>query len=356
MKKILVIEDNEDVRENTSDLLEIAKYEVFTAEDGKVGVQMARKVKPDVIICDIMMPELDGYGVLKLLSKHHTTASIPFIFLTAKTERTDIRKGMNLGADDYLTKPFNEQELLNAIKSRLKKHKFFKKEFSRNIEGITEFLEEASGYMDLETVSKGYNPISFKRKDTIFMEGGTANYLCFVQKGIVKTFKTTETGKELVTGLYGPGSFLGQLSLLSDDGLFIESAMVLEDAVIYEMPKSDFLTLVYGNKTVSNKFIDIISNDLIEVQEQLVNMAFASVRQKVASTLLKLHEKGVVTDEEDFGISISREDFAGIIGTAKETTIRMLTEFKEEGLISIGYGRKIMIENEKALRDIVAFS
>lgn len=356
MTKILIIEDNKDVRENTADLLELAKYEVSTAENGKIGVKLARKIKPDVIICDIMMPELDGFDVLKSLGKHHKTARIPFIFLTAKTEKSDMRKGMNLGADDYLTKPFSEQELLEAIESRLKKYDFFKKEFSRNIEGIAQFMEEASGYMDLETISKGYAPKAYKKKDMIFMEGATANYLCFVQNGIVKTYKTTEAGKEFVTGLYGSGSFLGQLSLLTTDGLFIESASVIDDAEIYEIPKSDFLALLYGNKMVSNKFIDLISNNLIEVQEQLVKMAFASVRQKVASTLLSLKKKGVVMDKESSGISISREDFAGIIGTAKETTIRMLTEFKEEGLISIGAGRKIKIENEKALKEIITFN
>ena len=355
MKKILIIEDNPDVRENTSDLLELSHYKVKTAENGIVGVELAKKMKPDLIICDIMMPELDGYGVLQTLSKHHKTASIPFIFLTAKTEKSDMRKGMNLGADDYLTKPFSEVELLEAIESRLKKYNFLKKEFSKNFKGVMAFLEEASGYMDLETISKGYSLLKYKKKDLLFMEGGTANSLCFVQSGIIKTYKTTETGKDFVIGLFGPGSFLGQLSLLTDDGLYIESASVIKDAEIYEIPKSDFLTLLYGNKVVSNKFINMISNDLIEVQEQLVSMAFASVRQKVARTLLNLEQKGVLTDQENSDISISREDFAGIIGAATETTIRMLTEFKEEGLITIGSNRKIKIENKKALEEIVEF-
>src|SRR4051812_20977154 len=105
MKKILLIEDNAGIRENTSEILSLANYSVITAENGKVGVELAQRERPDLIICDIMMPELDGYGVLHILGKKDDTASIPFIFLTAKTEKTDIRKGMNLGADDYLTKP-----------------------------------------------------------------------------------------------------------------------------------------------------------------------------------------------------------------------------------------------------------
>ena len=111
MKKILLIEDNPDVRENTSEILSLANYKVTVAENGKIGVELAQQDRPDLIICDIMMPELDGYGVLHILSKKPETANIPFIFLTAKTEKGDIRKGMNLGADDYLTKPFDDTEL-----------------------------------------------------------------------------------------------------------------------------------------------------------------------------------------------------------------------------------------------------
>jgi DNA-binding response OmpR family regulator len=105
-KKILVIEDNSEVRENLEEILELSGYEVVVAEDGKVGVDKAISEKPDLILCDVMMPRLDGFGVLNILSKRSQTADIPFIFLTAKTEKSDFRRGMNLGADDYITKPF----------------------------------------------------------------------------------------------------------------------------------------------------------------------------------------------------------------------------------------------------------
>lgn len=167
-----------------------------------------------------MMPEMDGYEVLEVLNENCETASIPFIFLTAKTEKTDMRKGMNLGADDYLTKPFNENGLLEAIESRLKKHSFLKEEFSQTVDGFSKFIEAASRYMDLEHLSRDYSPIQYKKKDYIFMEGGTANSLYFIKSGVVKTFKTTEKGKEMVTGMNGPGHFLGQLSLLSDNGTY----------------------------------------------------------------------------------------------------------------------------------------
>src|SRR5690554_5425264 len=126
MTKIVLIEDNNEMRENIEEILELADYQVLSAENGKVGVELVKKELPDIIVCDIMMPELDGYGVLYYLSKIPETRGIPFIFLSAKTERQDLRKGMNLGADDYVTKPFEEIELLEAIESRLKKRQRFK--------------------------------------------------------------------------------------------------------------------------------------------------------------------------------------------------------------------------------------
>ena len=111
MKKILLIEDNDDIRENTAEILELANYKVVTAPNGKLGIETALAEQPDLIVCDIMMPVLDGYGVLHTLHKNESVKNIPFIFLTAKTERSDLRRGMELGADDYITKPFNPREL-----------------------------------------------------------------------------------------------------------------------------------------------------------------------------------------------------------------------------------------------------
>jgi CRP/FNR family transcriptional regulator, cyclic AMP receptor protein len=136
MKKILLIEDNDDIRNNTAEILELSNYKVITAENGKVGVEKAMEHTPDLIICDIMMPVLDGYGVLHAVHKNEAIKNTPFIFLTAKTERSDFRKGMELGADDYITKPFNGTELLNAVDSRLKKLDLLKRDLTPGIEGL----------------------------------------------------------------------------------------------------------------------------------------------------------------------------------------------------------------------------
>jgi DNA-binding LytR/AlgR family response regulator len=121
MTKLLVIEDDKDVRENLVLILESENYTVTSAPNGRLGITMANEVVPDLIVCDIMMPDMDGYEVLRNLSCMPLTKKIPFIFLTAKVDRDDIRKGMELGADDYLFKPFKSSELLKAIEIRLKK-------------------------------------------------------------------------------------------------------------------------------------------------------------------------------------------------------------------------------------------
>ena len=171
MTKILLIEDNHEVRENTSEILELANYEVAMAENGKVGIEMAHSFSPDIIICDIMMPELDGYGVLHILGKSPDTAGTPFIFLTAKAEKADVRKGMNLGADDYLTKPFDETELLDAIETRLHKVNLLRKDISTDPNGLDNFFAAAREMGNLSKLSLDRKSRTYKKKNNIFLEG-----------------------------------------------------------------------------------------------------------------------------------------------------------------------------------------
>ncbi len=120
MKTLLVIDDNKEILENTAEILDLAGYKVVTAENGKTGIELALIHKPDLVICDIMMPVLDGFDVLKLLQKNERIRDTPVIFLSAKAERVDFRRGIEMGADDYITKPFSGTELLQAVAVRLK--------------------------------------------------------------------------------------------------------------------------------------------------------------------------------------------------------------------------------------------
>ncbi|QDL11730.1 diguanylate cyclase [Brasilonema octagenarum UFV-E1] len=168
MTKILVIEDEKLVRENIIDLLAAEDFDTIAAANGRIGLDLALSQTPDLILCDLMMPEVDGYGVLTTLREKAITASIPFIFLTAKSARTDFRQGMDLGADDYLTKPFTRTELLNAIASRLTKQaslakqvstKFDVQTFSPKQQMIEMFLRRAIEREEFEQFLVYYQPI-----------------------------------------------------------------------------------------------------------------------------------------------------------------------------------------------------
>jgi CheY-like chemotaxis protein len=350
MKTILLIEDNKEMRENTSEILELSNYKVLTAPNGKIGVETAQKERPDLIICDIMMPVLDGYGVLHLLSKNKETSNIPFIFLSAKAERSDFRKGMEMGADDYVTKPFDDIELLNAIESRLKKTELIKKEFDKSAEGFDDFIKEVKSIEPLRKLSEQYDTYTYKKKQVIYSEGNSPKAVFFVKKGKVKTFKTNEYGKELINGLYNEGDFFGYLSLL-EEKRYLESAMTLEDSEISMIPKEDFFALVYKSPEVSRKFINILSNNILEREEQLIKLAYNSVRKRVAEALVTLYNKYKKEGDAKFSISISREDLASIVGTATETVIRTLSDFKDEKLVEVS-GSSISVLNYEKLANM----
>ena len=338
MKTILLIEDNLEMRENTTEILELAGYKVISAENGKVGVDLAVRHNPDLIICDVMMPELDGYGVLHILSKNSKTSGIPFVFLTAKAEKDDFRKGMNLGADDYITKPFNDVELLDAIETRFRKTELLKKEVARNIDGINEFINKAESFDTLIKLTGDRKCKIYKKKEVIFSEDSHPGGVYFINKGKVKTFKTNEDGKEYITGLYKEGDFIGYLAVLEDDN-FTESATALEESEVCLIQRQDFLTLLYSNREVSNKFIKLLTDNLVEKEERLLSLAYNSVRKRVAEALLMLRSRYKEENKDDFSIHISREDLSNIVGTATESLIRTLSDFKEEGMIELKAGQ-----------------
>ncbi|MCU0417399.1 MAG: response regulator [Cytophagaceae bacterium] len=348
-KNILLIEDNLDVRENLTEILELSNYKVFAAENGKVGVELAKKHIPDLIVCDIMMPELDGYGVLHVLSKSPETASIPFIFLTAKTEKTDIRKGMNLGADDYLTKPFDDIELLDAIEIRLRKHELVRKQSGNTIEDYNQMVQDARSLHELDQLISDERRINkYKKKQIVYSEGNVANALYFLVKGKVKTYKTNDDGREYITALHKEGDYIGYVNLL-EDASYNDSAMAMEDSEICVIPKQEFFALLYSNIHIAEKFIRLLSNNVKENEERLIKLAYNSVRKRVAESLLMIFDEYQTTAKGTKHITASRDDLASIVGASKETVIRTLSDFKDEGLVQLS-GSNITILDEKKLR------
>jgi CRP/FNR family transcriptional regulator, cyclic AMP receptor protein len=346
MKKILLIEDNDDIRENTAEILELAHYKVTTAADGKEGVQMALEHKPDLIICDIMMPVLDGYGVLHTIQKNEEIKNTPFIFLTAKTERSDFRKGMELGADDYITKPFDGTELLNAVDSRLKKLDVLKQHLAPNMEGLEILMQASFGKNNLQSLAEDRDVNKYKKKQIIYTEGNHPNRLYYVVKGKVKAHKTNDDGKELVTELYSSGDFFGYIAML-EGTVYKDTAEAMEETELSVIPKEDFDDLLNNNAEVSKKFIQLLAKNISEKESQLLGLAYNSLRKKVAEALLLLQKKYQENKDEKFAITISRESLATIAGTATESLIRTLSDFRTEKLIDIQDGSIVILHQKK---------
>lgn len=344
-KTVLLIEDDTTLRENTKELLEISGYKVFTAANGKIGVNEALEKVPDIIVSDIKMPQLDGFGVYEALCKSRTTREIPFIFLSVKAEPEDIRRGMNLGADDYLTKPYRETDLLNAIASRLAKRAILKKrekstpDFSRQAEN----LDELRTYF----LSHGES-IEIAKHEELFRETRHASYVYLVEHGLVKCFRLDEYGKELITGITKKNDFLGFYSF-KVPGIYPETAEALEDSSLFRVSSEEFVHTLLKSQNLTVEFAQLISENLSIMKTHLLDMAYSSVLKKTTNTILEFAEN-IQGDPQQF-IRISRSDLASVAGISTESFIRSLSCLKKEGLIDI-VGRDIKILNLQKLHTI----
>lgn len=340
MKKALIIEDSDDIREGTAEILTLAGYETFTAKNGKIGVDLAIKHLPDIILCDIMMPELDGYGVIYLLQKNPQTVNIPFIFMTARAERADMRKGMEMGADDYLTKPFDDVELFNAIESRLKKR-------SKPIGFKSQGGDRVSLFEALKAKGKTR---SFANKQIIYVENDEPTYLYFVKKGQIKIYKRAKDGRELSSTLYSEGDFFGYECLCRSTN-YTENAATLCDTELTLIAKADFMEYLLNHQEIANAFIDMLSGSVQEKEEQMLKLAYFSVRKRVADALVQVADKFGESNSDTCTLRISRDDLAALVGTASETVSRMLADFKDEKLIEKN-GNAIQVLSIEKLRNV----
>jgi DNA-binding response OmpR family regulator len=346
MKNVLIIEDDKVIRNNIAEMLELANYKAIKAENGKTGVKLALKASPDIIICDINMPEMDGYKVLYILGKNPATSNIPFIFLTERVRKADMRKGMNMGADDYLFKPFEEMDLLKSIEVRLKKSEQLKKEYSVHIAGLNELLASVKGIKELNELADNKRTRRIRKREMIYTEGDESNNVVFICEGIVKIFNMNRDGKELITAMPGKGEFIGHLDTLSGK-TYRESAMALEDCEVVIIPKQDFFSLIYANRDLAIRFMNMLSNNIYEMKAQLLTLAYDSVRKRLAEWLVSLQKRNEDGSETSI-LSMSRENLANMIGITSESLSRTLRDFKDEKLIDIN-GKHVLILNKDKL-------
>lgn len=329
MHTILVIEDHFDIRENMAEILELANYRVLKAENGKTGVEMALKDLPDLILCDIMMDELDGYGVLHLLGKHPQTNTIPFVFITAKTQRQELRKGMEMGADDYLMKPFDDIELLHTVETRLKKKSLQMDFYSRPLQEITQSSTQTNGLTVLNQIIGERKLRLVRKKQALYYEGDPVTGIYWVHSGQMKTTKMAEDGRELITGIYDAQHFIATHQLFSNK-VHTDNAWALEDSEVSFFSMQEIEKLISQYPDLGSKFIQILSDEVVEKEDQLLQMAYSSVRKRIAEIILNIHQQHGINQQY---MQLSRFELAQLSGTAPETVSRTLSEFEQEGLI-----------------------
>ncbi|BAZ29484.1 response regulator receiver modulated diguanylate phosphodiesterase [Cylindrospermum sp. NIES-4074] len=304
MPRILVIEDEDSVRENLVDLLEAEDFEPIAAANGKIGIDLATSEIPDLILCDMMMPEVDGYGVLTALRQDPLTATIPFIFLTAKSAKADFRQGMDMGADDYLTKPFTRAELLSAIMNRLEKYANLKKYLAPKNTVI-----QLSPKMQLLEISlhQAINEHNFQEFEVYYQP------IIDIASGKIVAAESLLRWKSSKLGMVSPTEFI---PLAESTGLIIplgkwvlksvcQQIRSWHNAGFYSLTIAvNFSVLEFNQPDFIDKVVNFIeTNNLqpncleIEITESMIMQDFNSA----IATMNKLHSLGVKIAIDDFG-------------------------------------------------------
>lgn len=344
---ILVIEDNEDVRANLVEILELYGYEVSEAANGLEGVKEAVRILPDMILCDVSMPELDGFGVLNILNQQEKTMSIPFVFITARTEKEDIRRGMNLGADDYITKPFYKDELLQVIQTRLKKAAS-RGTHSSKAAKAPHLSDPERGYEKLQRAFEEQGRLKhYGQGQLIVEEEEFPHYIYRVETGRIHLIRSHDYGKDYIIAELGPGEVFG-LSTVLERGYYHYRAKVASTACGCSLlGKERLLKMLNEDPNVSEAIIQLMARRLVAHGDKLAHQAYDSVRRRTALVLCDLHKK-----YEDVPIELSREELAQMVGTTKESVIRSISDFKREGLL-MTEGRSIQLLKPEALHELL---
>jgi CRP-like cAMP-binding protein/FixJ family two-component response regulator len=344
---ILVIDDCSELRENISEILTLSNYNVLLAKNGKEGLEILRKNHPDLILCDIMMPDLDGYGVLHALQNDLDLSAIPFVFITGQHEPGSFRKAMDNGADDFLEKPFSGDTLLKIISARITKSNALKKAFTNDLNGLTNFITETKLFHDMNAFSEKQNIKKYKKKEFVFSEGdAVAEHIYYIVKGKIKVFKTNYWGKEYITEIYKEGDFFGYLSVFNNAERK-DSAVAIDDSQLLLISKQDFFRLLHSNQEVSSAFIKILAGNLTEAGEKLMRLAYDSARKKVSEALLYISKKYEDKEHHELSFPILRENISAIAGLSPESVSRNLTDFRHEGLINIVNGTIKILDLKK---------
>jgi CheY-like chemotaxis protein len=349
-KLITFIEDEPDIQDIVAYNLRREGYQVSSALSGEDGLSLVKQKLPDLILLDLMLPGMDGLEVCRHLRTQAETRDIPIIMVTAKGEESDVVLGLGLGADDYITKPFEEEELISAVESRLAKAEIVSKASqnktihnNQNGDSILKNLNQLKNFFDENGVVS-----SFNKGDLIYEEGERSNKIYLILEGVVKSYKMDGNGKELITALYKADDFLGFTSF-AESIIYQESVMAVENVQVAGISKNELKEIIGNNKEVSVEILNLLTDNISYIKEQLLQMAYGSVRKKTAKTILQFAK--ILDKKPEDAIKISRYDLASVAGIATESLIRTLSGFKKNGLIEIE-GRNIRILDLEKLNAI----
>ncbi len=343
---VLIIEDNREVRENLAEILDLYGYRTTTAPNGLEGARLSIELLPDIILCDVMMPELDGFGVLNLLSENERTAGIPFVFITARSEAEDVRRGMNLGADDYITKPFYKDELLHVIRTRLRKAAArgthpqspgAKIHLSNPERGLTRLTRAFAADGRQRTFDAG---------SAIVREGEYPHFIYRVARGHVHLIRTHEYGRDYIIAAQGAGDIFGVPSLLERSAFHYTARAAGGPVDCQLLPSGRVMELLNTDRTVAEALMHLLAGQVVDRSEHLVHQAYDSVRRRTALVLCDLYQRHAEP------IDLSREELAQMVGSTKESVTRAISDFKRDHLLQT-QGRRISLLQPDTLRSLL---
>lgn len=337
----MLVGNREDLQKSIPDMLRLSGYEVVAVEDGVSAMRFMDAVIPELVICDA---DISGPGLLVFLRElRHKAGLLPVIVFGDLPGKEDVRRVMEAGADDCLQIPFETIDLLRSVEACL----------SRKLRLCHRVERPAEESFDQQVLLKAYGDrdlVIFKRKQLLYVEGQRALCVWLVMSGRVKTYRTNEEGKELITSIYGAGELIGCPEVM-ESACYRDNARVLEDAGLVAIPRQEFVEALQCNSRMTLWLLQTMAHRSALRDQGLVNLSYNSLRKRVANGLLELadiyREGG-----EDAAIVISRENLAGIVGSAPESLTRTLGDFKREKLISVEEGRIVLLD-EKGLRDMI---
>ena len=343
-RKILVIESNQEIALFISDILKEANYTVYIASTGKKGIILTKKYMPNLIICDVELSKLEGFEVLQIISTRIEFKAIPFILITENYAIEEIRKGIFLGASDFLSKPIQKDELLKIVNDRLKRAEAFDKKDNSVI-----LLKKTKPFNFFEnnkltTLLINRPILTYLKGDLIYFSQNKINNFYVIKEGFVKTYVTNTSGKEFISNFYGDNNFFGHSTLFNKNS-DLESAKALTKTQLYIISKNELINMLVNNHTVIYGYIEFLTAEINKYEQKLSLVSYGSVREKTAQTLIYLQTN--FPNLFNSHIKLKRKDLANFAGIAKETLIRTLHDFNTEKLIKISKtGIKILNINK----------